>query len=892
MSELKKSVLYNQHINAGAKMTEFGGWEMPIQYSSGIITEHLTTRKAAGIFDVSHMGRFIFAGSDSLGFLQHVLTNNAAGLSVGEAQYTIIQNETGGAIDDAYLYRFEADEWVLVVNAANREKDWNHFYNHLGSFPDVSIQDYTDRIAMISLQGPKSRDILNKIITKGAIPEPIRNSLSCGELASIPVKMARTGYTGEPICFELFVGSEQAVKLWRLLEEEGALPIGLGARDTLRLEAGMPLYGHELGADPDGDEIPIYAIGLAGFAVSLSPFKGNFIGREALTLQQSAKKKIIQQDFSEIQNVPKRVRPFAITGKGLAREGSRVFINNKEVGWVTSGTSIPYWVPKGQGIETVLTEESSKRAIGLAYIDSNILKGAKVEIEVRNKMIEAEIVPVHIRSEAPPFCYPIVAEDVLDVDGVLAKSKPEDGEEISGNYRSSALNLIKSAMDNTIWRQRECLNLIPSEMTASVFSRLLSIMDPVSRYAEHKKVKAFGEDEVFYYQGTEFIHKVETLLNEEMAKFLGCSRIESRVISGQMANTAVFSAMLDYINRGNRKSEPVRMSSVMNNHIIRGGHLSAQPMGALKDFIARDPKTEQPAVINFPVLPDNPYKMDIEGCKTLLEEYRPELIILGKSMIIHKEPVTEFRKYIDELELDSILMYDMAHVLGLVGPHFQNPFDEGADLVTGSTHKTFFGTQRGIIGGNFQENDKECLLWQAIERRAFPGSVSNHHLGTLLGLLMSTYEMNAFKNDYQEQIIKNAKAFARALSDTGLTVAGDPLIDFTETHQVIVEVGWTRGAEIAKRLEENNIIVNYQATPFEEGFSASGAIRLGVSEMTRFGMEEDDFRIAAGYIAEIILGNKVVKDDAKAFRQKFLDMGYCFKGTEFDSVLEDLGKLL
>jgi len=157
---------------------------------------------------------------------------------------------------------------------------------------------------------------------------------------------------------------------------------------------------------------------------------------------------------------------------------------------------------------------------------------------------------------------------------------------------------------------------------------------------------------------------------------------------------------------------------------------------------------------------------------------------------------------------------------------------------------------------------------------------------------MSAYEMNAFKDDYQKQVISNAKAFARALSDAGLTVAGDSSIDFTETHQVIVEVGWAKGAEIAKRLEENNIVVNYQATPREEGFSASGAIRLGVSEMTRFGMKEDDFRIAAGFLSELITGGKTVKEEVKTFRKKFLNMKYCFTGSEFDSALENLNGLL
>ena len=324
-------------------------------------------------------------------------------------------------------------------------------------------------------------------------------------------------------------------------------------------------------------------------------------------------------------------------------------------------------------------------------------------------------------------------------------------------------SLVQKAVDNTRWRQKECINLIPSEQTASLMTRMLSILDPAGRYAEHKPVKAFMDADVFYYQGTDFIDEVEHLLACEFQRYLGCAEVETRLISGQMANMAIFSAMVDYINRADRKSEQRRIRKIMNNHIIKGGHLSAQPMGALRDYVMRDPQWERPAVVNFPVLADNPYKIDIDTTRELLAQHQPELIILGKSMIIHREPVAEIRETIDELSLDCLLMYDMAHVLGLVGPHFQQPFDEGADMVTGSTHKTYFGTQRGMAAVNFSEEDPRYEFWEAIQRRAFPGSLSNHHLGTLLGLLMSAYEMNHFRDVYQKSVIDNAKAFARAL---------------------------------------------------------------------------------------------------------------------------------
>ena len=174
------------------------------------------------------------------------------------------------------------------------------------------------------------------------------------------------------------------------------------------------------------------------------------------------------------------------------------------------------------------------------------------------------------------------------------------------------------------------------------------------------------------------------------------------MISGQMANMTVFSAMVDYRNRTERRSEPARLPLVMNNHIGKGGHLSSQPMGALRDYVAKNPITEKYAVINFPVLKDDPYCIDLKETAALLETYDPELIILGKSMILYPEPVEAISKMLEAKSVRPILMYDMAHVIGLIGPHFQEPFSEGADIITGSTHKTLFGSQRGIIGAAFQ----------------------------------------------------------------------------------------------------------------------------------------------------------------------------------------------
>jgi len=422
--------------------------------------------------------------------------------------------------------------------------------------------------------------------------------------------------------------------------------------------------------------------------------------------------------------------------------------------------------------------------------------------------------------------------------------------------------------------------------------RMLSVMDPACRYAEHRPLKAFNEEEVFYYQGTEFISEIEQRLKTELMRFIGCSQVETRLISGQMANTAVFSALVDYINRADRKSEPRRLQKVMNHHIIKGGHLSAQPMGALRDFVARELKTDKPAVVNFPVIPENQYQIDIDACRKIIFEEKPELIILGKSMTLHREPVAEVRAMVQEAGLDCLIMYDMAHVLGLIGPHFQQPFKEGADVVTGSTHKTFFGTQRGIAASDYQPEDIRYPFWEAVERRTFPGSVSNHHLGTLLGLLMAAYEMNHFKDTYQKEVIKNAKVFAQGLSDCGLDVAGDPSISYTETHQVILNVGYSKAPKIAAQLEANNIIVNYQAAPAEEGFTAAGSLRMGVSEMTRLGMTSDDFLELAQYIHDVIVGCKTVKDQVNQFRKRFLEMKYCFSDSQFEDLVQDLHRLI
>lgn len=881
MSELKRTQLYDVHVAAGATMVDFGGWEMPIQYPSGIIAEHLYTRQVCSLFDVSHMGRLLIEGPQRKEFLQHVLTSNVSALDLNMAQYCIIPNENGGAVDDAYLYLFQEDNYLLVVNAANIDKDLEHLNRALSGF-DCTITNISDQWASIAVQGPKSKEML-MTLTGGESPtkEPTKNSLGTVSLEGRQARIAKTGYTGEPLGYEVYVRSEDAVWLWNRLVELGARPAGLGARDTLRMEASFPLYGHEMGVAPDGTEIPIFAVPLAKFAVSFSAQKGDFIGRAALERQHRAFIRHMDRDFSDMSALPRRIAPIALLDRGVMRAGMEIYKGDKLVGWVTSGTMVPYFKTQGEGLSTVILEASGKRAIGLCYIDSDVLVDDTVEVDIRGKRLKAVIPARHMSVGAPPFARPLLYGEQEEVRTVAG-----------GDRTGKALTLLHKAIENHVWRQEQCVNLIPSENTPSRAVRLLSGSDPACRYAEHKKILAFYEKEVFYYQGTKFIDQVERMLAEEMRAYFGCTEVETRTLSGQMSNMAVFSALMDWKNRFDRKNEAKRLGYVMNNHIIKGGHLSAQPMGALHDYIAVNPVTEKPAVVNFPVCRDNPYKMDVEETKKLIDRYRPELIIFGKSMVLHKEPVAQIRQFVDEQKIPTTIMYDMAHVLGLIGDHFQNPFQEGAEIVTGSTHKTFFGPQRGVIGVNYKEEDLKYGLWKTIESRTFPGSVSNHHLGTQLGMLMAAYEMNQFRDAYQSAIIRNAKSFARSLKSYGLDVVGDPAIDYTETHQVIVSVGYGEGAEIAERLEQNNVIVNYQATPDEEGFTASGALRMGVSEMTRFGFEEKDFDQLASLMADCILRGREIKADVERLRASHTEMRYCFDDAAINDALEQLaGKL-
>jgi glycine/serine hydroxymethyltransferase len=446
------------------------------------------------------------------------------------------------------------------------------------------------------------------------------------------------------------------------------------------------------------------------------------------------------------------------------------------------------------------------------------------------------------------------------------------------SFNEKMKSLSKKIIQNNKWRQGESINLIPSESTPSLLVKMCEISDPSGRYAEHRTMKG---QEVYFYQGTDFIREIEIESQQELGHFFGCSDVELRPISGQMANEVVFKAMVRFINRDNPEGQPVRkMRLVMNNALNRGGHLSSQPMGALFNFVDEDPETGKERVVNFPVLEENPYKPDLEKLAELMEQHKPELVIFGKSMFIYHEPIQFVADFVKDWESRPVIMYDMAHVLGLYGI-FQEPLAEGADVITGSTHKTFFGPQRGLVAGNFPKGSALRKLWLDIKSRAFPGSTSNHHLGTLLALLTATYEMNQFKKDYQSQVRANARAYALALNEKGVPVEGDESDGFTQTHQVLIRIEkYGNGMDIARKLEENNILTNYQALPDDETFLEPSGIRMGVQEMTRFGMTESDFDTLSGFVADVVLNGRDVREEVKAFRKNFLQMKYCLAAQD------------
>ena len=391
---LRRTVLNAWHAASGARMVGFGGWDMPLHYAGGITREHVATRTSAGLFDVCHMGRFRVLGSGAATFLSALLTNDARTLAPRQAHYTLLANDQGGAVDDAYLYRLGIEDFLLVVNAANRDKDWSWLHAERLP-PDVLLEDVSEELAMLALQGPRSAQLLESVIGEGSLPEPRRNRLRVVSFGATELIIARTGYTGESGCFEMFMPSAVAVELWQRLVGTGAQPAGLGARDSLRLEAGLPLYGHEFGRDPDGAEIPIFANALARYGVRPAG-QGDYIGSAALERQRAEFDDIVRGDCATpvSQRILKRlVKPLAaFDSRRPLRAGHRLLLDGEAAGYVTSGTSVP--VPR-EG--AALDDHPEMRPIGLALIRSDLRYRADARVrftvrDARGDVLAADLV--------------------------------------------------------------------------------------------------------------------------------------------------------------------------------------------------------------------------------------------------------------------------------------------------------------------------------------------------------------------------------------------------------------------------------------------------------------------------------------------------------------------
>jgi glycine hydroxymethyltransferase len=393
------------------------------------------------------------------------------------------------------------------------------------------------------------------------------------------------------------------------------------------------------------------------------------------------------------------------------------------------------------------------------------------------------------------------------------------------------------------WRDT-CINLIASENVVSQRARAQAGSDFAHRYAE-------GHPGERYYRGTSYIDAIETQLKSNLKIMFECDHSEVRPISGTNANEAVFSRML------------CPGDVVMVNSTPAGGHISHHKEGSLGKFTKN--------IIDIPLTQDG-YHMDVNNTMYLIEKAKPKMIVLGKSLFLFPEPVAELAEVCQKYKCR--IMFDAAHVLGLIaGKRFQRPLKEGAFLLTASTHKTYFGSQRGIILSNMEEE-----YWRKIDRGAFPGSSSNHHLDTLAQMAICTYEMMEFGEEYAEATIKNAKALAAALDKHGFDVQGKEF-GYTQSHQVAVNVKNFQGGEkVSKTLELNDIILNMNMLPHEplRNHDRPEGIRIGVQEMTRFGMKEQEMDIIAGLIKECIIDHKSVKEEVNRFRSQYWKVHYSY----------------
>ena len=352
-----KTPLYHIHTALGGKMVPFAGYLLPVQYPAGLIKEHMAVRTQCGLFDVSHMGEILLTGPDAVKNLNHLLTNDYTHMDDGQARYSPMCNERGGVVDDLIVYKQEENRYLLVVNAANKDKDYQWIASHL--IGDAKAQDLSPQFAQLALQGPAAQEILCRLADHSDLPEKYYTAYFDRKVRNIPCIISRTGYTGED-GFELYLAPEDAPDMWNLLmeagEDLGLLPCGLGARDTLRLEAAMPLYGHEMDEEISPKE--------AGLGIFVKMDKEDFIGKEAL-----------------IQREPltRRRTGLKATGRGIIREHQDVYFNDRKIGVTTSGTHCPY-----------LGYPAAMALIDIAYREP----GTMVEVDVRGRRVAAQVVPL------------------------------------------------------------------------------------------------------------------------------------------------------------------------------------------------------------------------------------------------------------------------------------------------------------------------------------------------------------------------------------------------------------------------------------------------------------------------------------------------------------------
>ncbi|MGH7649002.1 MAG: glycine cleavage system aminomethyltransferase GcvT [Gemmatimonadaceae bacterium] len=349
---LKRTPFHGIHVSLGAKMVPFAGYEMPVQYPTGITAEHRAVRESCGLFDVSHMGEFEISGADAVAFTTRVTSNDVAGLAVGQVHYSTILNERGTIEDDCLVYRFE-DRLMMVVNASNKDKDFEHIRQYVGQLR-VTLKDVSDDTALLALQGPNAEAILQPHVSVDLSSIKYYHFL-VGQVAGASAVISRTGYTGED-GFELYFSPKHANKVWTALTANGVTPAGLGCRDTLRLEMGMALYGYDI----DDTTTPLEA-GL-GWVVKLG--KGEFVGREALVALKE-------------RGIPRRLVGFTTGERSFPRHGYPVFVGGAASGTVCSGTMSP----------------SLGTPIGTCYVPTASAKpGTPLEIEIRGQRVAAEVV--------------------------------------------------------------------------------------------------------------------------------------------------------------------------------------------------------------------------------------------------------------------------------------------------------------------------------------------------------------------------------------------------------------------------------------------------------------------------------------------------------------------